>query len=297
MSHGPGGAGRFRSTRRRARWSGALGTAALAALAIGWACAEAPETGNEETPLASLGAAADSGWVPIFNGRDLTGWTPKIRYSVVGLDSRDTFRVVDGLLTGAYDDYEAFDGRFAHLFYERPLSSYDLRVEYRIHGEQLPDGESWARANSGVMFHAQSPESMGVDQDFPISLEAQFLRGLGEGARPTGNLCTPGTDVEFEGTRTEAHCIESTSPTYEGDDWVTLELVVRGDERIAHIVEGDTVLAYARPRIGGGVVNDFDPAVKIDGTPLTEGYIALQSESHPVQFRRVWLREVRPPGS
>jgi hypothetical protein len=47
------------------------------------------------------------------------------------------------------------------------------------------------------------------------------------------------------------------------------------------------VLEYERPTIGGGVVNDFDPAVKKDGVVLSEGYIALQSESHPIEFRRV----------
>ncbi len=264
-------------------------------LLVPWvmACGDAPSPGGGGR--ASGATAADSGWIPIFNGRDLTGWTPKIRHSVAGLDSMETFRVVDGLLTVTYDRYDAFEGRFGHLFYDRPLSSYDLRVEYRIVGEQLADGESWARANSGVMFHAQSPASMPPEQDFPISLEAQLLRGLGEGPRPTGNLCTPGTDVEYQGTRTDQHCIESSSPTFDGDGWVTLDLVVRGGDRIVHLIDGDTVLAYAHPRIGGGVVNDFDPAAKVDGAPLTEGYIALQSESHPVQFRKVWLREVPPP--
>ena len=276
--------------RRAVRTMAGVGALVLPSL---WACGEAPAPRDEEARAAA--PAADSGWVPIFNGRDLAGWTPKIRHSVAGLDSLETFRVVDGLLTVSYDDYDAFEGRFGHLFYDRPLSSYDLRVEYRIVGEQLADGESWARANSGVMVHAQSPASMPPEQDFPISLEAQLLRGLGDGPRPTANLCTPGTDVEFQGVRTEEHCIESSSETFDGDEWVTLDLIVRRDDRIVHLIDGDTVLTYAHPRIGGGVVNDFDPAAKVDGTPLTGGYIALQSESHPVQFRKIWLREVSPP--
>ena len=43
---------------------------------------------------------------------------------------------------------------------------------------------------------------------------------------------------------------------------------------------------------GGGNVNGHDPAQKPDGTPLTRGYISLQSESHPIQFRRVELLDL-----
>jgi len=257
--------------------------------------------GGEPSPRAEEAAsdatspdpAVDTAWTPIFNGQDLSGWTPKIRYSEPGLDSLDTFRVEDGLLTVSYDGYTTFGNRFGHLFYDRPLSSYDLLVEYRFLGEQAEGGEDWARANSGVMIHAQPPESMPPDQDFPISLEAQFLAGLGEGERPTANLCTPGTEAEIDGTRLAAHCTPSTARTVPIGEWVTVELIVRGGDRIAHVMDGDTVLAYESPEIGGGVVNAFDPAAKPDGSPLSQGRIALQSESHPIQFRRVWLRERR----
>ena len=265
---------------------------AVAALA---ACAEGEaESGSDGAPDAaarSSSAAPDTAWTPIFNGQDLSGWTPKIRFSEPGVDSLGTFRVEDGLLTVSYDGYSTFGDRYGHLFYEHSLSSYDLLVEYRFVGDQVEGGQGWARANSGVMLHSQSPESMLPDQDFPISLEAQFLAGLGEGERPTANLCTPGTEAEIDGVRIEAHCTPSTSPTIPIGEWVTVELIVRGVERIAHVMDGDTVLAYESPEIGGGVVNAFDPAAKPDGAPLSQGHIALQSESHPIQFRKVWIRE------
>ena len=49
-------------------------------------------------------------WVKLFNGKDLTGWTPKIRYFELGDNNRDTFRVRDGLLQVRYDGggYEKF---------------------------------------------------------------------------------------------------------------------------------------------------------------------------------------------
>jgi len=251
--------------------------------------------------LVGPGAAAQAApyggaeWQALFNGEDLTGWIPKIRGHAAGEDPYGTFRVQDGLLTVGYERYGgAFDERFGHLFFETPFQHYVLRIEYRFIGEQLPDGPGWAFRNSGVMFHAQAPESMAPNQDFPISLEAQFLGGDGVDPRSTGNLCTPGTHVEMDGELVEAHCVDSSSDSYHGDRWVTVELVVRGHEEIRHVVEGDTVLSYRRPVVGGGTVNDFDPAAKRDGTALDGGWIALQSESHPLQFRGVWIREIEP---
>ena len=231
-------------------------------------------------------------WIPLFNGRDLTGWTVKISGSDLGEDPWGTFRVEDGLLTVGFESYDDFGDRFGHIFYEEPFSHYQLRVEYRFVGTQAPGGPGWAFKNSGVMFHSQSPESMLRDQDFPISLEVQFLGGDGVDERPTANLCTPGTHIEMDGVMVENHCITASAPTYPGEEWVTVELLVLGDSLIAHIVEGDTVLAYSRPVIGGSVVNNYNEAVKVDGQALTGGYIALQSESHPIQFRQVLLRRL-----
>ena len=198
--------------------------------------------------------------------------------------------MADGILSVTYEGYrEPFDDRFGHLFHTAPVSSYRLRVEYRFVGDQFAGGPSWALRNSGVMFHAQSPESMGLDQDFPISLEAQFLGGNGEDPRPTANLCTPGTHVAIRGVVETRHCIEADAPTIHGDRWVTVELEVRGDSIIRHYVDDELVLEYTRPVVGGGEVNGFDASAKNDGAPLGSGYIAIQSESHPVEFRRIDL--------
>ncbi len=244
--------------------------------------------------IAACSPQAEEEWIPLFNGQDLTGWTLKIMGSELGEDPWNTVRVEDGLLTVNYENYENFGDRFGHLFYEEPFSHYLLRVEYRFIGTQLPDAPGWAFKNSGIMFHSQSPQSMLVDQNFPISLEAQLLGGNGEEERPTANLCTPGTHAEINGVLVEDHCITATAPTYHTEEWVTMDLLVLGDSLIAHIIDGDTVLAYSRPVIGGGSVNVFDEAVKQDGKLLTEGYIALQSESHPIQFRQVLLKRIEP---
>jgi len=231
-------------------------------------------------------------WIDLFNGRDLDGWIPKITGYPMGENFANTFRVSDGLLQVRYDGYERFDGRFGHLFFKTPFSHYRLVVEYRFVGEQVPGGPDWARRNSGVMIHSQDPATMGRDQDFPISVEVQLLGGLGEGRRPTGNVCTPGTEVVIDGKQAANHCIESTSPTFDGDQWVRSETIVLGDSLIVHLINGDTVMQYTKPTIGGGAVSHFDPAVKADGTPLKSGFISLQSESHPIDFRRVSLLDL-----
>lgn len=233
-------------------------------------------------------------WVELFNGNDLTGWVAKIRGYPAGENFADTFRVVDGAITVAYDGYDEFSNRFGHLFYREPFSHYRLRVEYRFVGDQAAGGESWATRNSGVMVHSQDPTTMPPEQDFPISLEAQFLGGLGDGeSRPTANLCTPGTHVEYQGEFTSQHCIESAADTFHGDQWVTVEVLVLGDDRLVHYANGTPVIEYEKPTLGGGVVSGHRPEMKPEGKPLTAGFIALQSESHPIQFRRVSLLNLK----
>lgn len=230
-------------------------------------------------------------WIPLFNGRNLDGWTPKITGHVLGDNYADTFRVEGGVLKVDYAGYAAFEQRFGHLFYERPYSYYRLRIDYRFTGVQAPGGPgAWAVRNSGVMVHAQSPQSMLLDQDFPISIEAQFLGGLGDGTpRPTASVCTPGTEIVFRGGLYPQHCLVADAPTQDGDQWVSVEVEVLGAAQISHRVNGELVLAYQLPQIGGGVVHNFDPAEKPDGRLLDTGYIAMQSESAPIEFRRVAL--------
>jgi HEAT repeat protein len=232
--------------------------------------------------------ARERTWIQLFNGKDLEGWTVKIKGHPLNDNHGDTFRVEDGVLKVLYDKYANFDGKFGHLFYKERFSHYRLRVEYRFLGEQIAGGPSWAVRNSGVMIHGQSPESMDRDQEFPVSIEVQFLGGDGRNPRPTGNLCTPGTNVVMRGELVTRHCTDSTSETFHGDQWVMVEVEVHGDGSIKHIVNGKTVLEYEKPQ-----VDDRDPdgrkLIK-DGVKLIrEGYIALQSESHPIEFRKVEL--------
>jgi enterochelin esterase-like enzyme len=239
--------------------------------------------------LAQAAPADQEEWVSLFNGRDLTGWTPKITHHEVGENYGNTFRVEEGLLKVRYDQYKSFDRQFGHLFYKEPFSYYRLVVEYRFVGEQAkgPPG-SWALRNSGVMLHSPDPRTMPREQDFPISIEAQFLGGLSDGKpRSTMNVCTPGTEIVYQGSIYPDHCLSSSSKTFDGDQWVRAEVLVLGSGHITHFANGEKVLEYSLPQYGGGAVSNFNAATKPDGQLIEGGYISLQSESHPVDFRKV----------
>ncbi|MCC8020308.1 MAG: DUF1080 domain-containing protein [Rikenellaceae bacterium] len=233
---------------------------------------------------------ATENWVPLFNGSDLEGWTPKFAGFAAGENYANTFRVEDGILKISYEDYEdGFNGHFGHLFTDGVYSSYILRLEYRFVGEQAEGAPAWAYRNNGAMLHSQHPETMGLWQNFPVSVEAQILGGNGTDERPTANVCTPGTTVAVGGERVEAHCSPSRAETYHGDRWVTMDVVVFADSLVHHIIEGDTVLTYTALQIGG---NPVDGAPVFAPGPLREGHIAIQAEGHPTEFRRIDILEL-----
>jgi hypothetical protein len=243
-------------------------------------------------------------WESLFNGIDLTGWDIKIAGFELNDNHKNTFLVEDNMIRVNYKEYDKFTTEYGHMYYNKPYSHYKIRLQYRFTGNQVPGGASWNVRNSGIMLHSQSAASLGLDQDFPISLEMQYLGGLNAGERTTGNLCTPGTIVDIKGKTTEEHCINSTSKTYNGDQWVTAEAIVMGDSIVYHMIEGDTVLVFTNPKIGGGYVGsnhtfkdgkvgNEDDWMKKQNTALGSGYIALQAESHPIDFRNIELLNLK----
>jgi len=246
---------------------------------------------------AAVGRADEPAWRPLFNGKDLAGWTPKIRGQALGDNYGDTFRVEDGLLKVVYDPakYPTFGEKFGHLFFDEPFSRYRLRIEYRFVGEQCPGGPGWAIRNSGVMLHGEDPKGMTLDQDFPASIEVQFLGGAAEGERTTANLCTPGTNVVYRGKLHTPHCTNSSSKTYRGADWVTVEIEVDGDRVIRHTIDGTAVLEYEQAQLDPADAHAAKLAETRGGRLLLDGgTISLQSESHPIEFRRVDIQELPP---
>lgn len=238
---------------------------AFLALTFMMSCTETESANN---------ADSEEEWVELFNGENLDGWDLKIRGYELNENYNNTFRVEDGLLKVRYDEYDGYNERYGHIFYDEPFSYYRLQVEYRFIGEQAPDGPGWAFRNNGIMFHSQSAESMELDQDFPASIEFQLLGGDGEQERSNGNICTPGTHVVVDGSLITDHCISSGGPTNHGDEWVTAELVALGSSEIQHLINGEVVMEYAKPQLD-------------EGQLISGGYFALQAESHPADIRSV----------
>ena len=235
--------------------------------------------------------AQESKWVPLFNGKDLSGWTIKISKRPLGENFANTFRVEDGILKVSYDGYEKFDEQFGHLYSNLAYSHYILRLEYRFTGKMMADAPHYVNLNSGIMLHAQPPQSMRFDQGFPASLEMQFLADEGKGARSTGNLCTPGTHVEMGGQLVTKHIVKSSAPTFPAEEWVRAEVEVRGNEELIHRINGVEVLRYQRPQLDP--TNNNAPAtdqIELGGNLLLSyGHIALHAEGQPVWFRKIEL--------
>lgn len=234
----------------------------------------------------------ESNWEYLFNGKNLDGWEIKIRNHELGYNYNNTFKVKDGSLKVSYENYENFDNKFGHIFYTtKKFKNYHLSLDYKFSGSHLNGAPGWSIKNSGIMLHCQHPSTMLIDQEFPVSAEAQLLGGLGEGDRSTANICSPGTDIDINGKKAEYHCINSSSQTYNNDEWVNVEVIVYSDSIIHHLVEGDTVLTYSNLRVGGGEIPENYLTKK--GQILDEGYISLQSEGHPVEFREIKIKELK----
>lgn len=243
-------------------------------------------SGEDSRPKAS----AKGRWVRIFNGKNLEGWTPKFTGHDLGDNFGNTFRVKDGLLTVSYDQYKQFDGQFGHLFYKEKVSHYKIRVEYRFTGKQIAGGPDWALFNSGVMIHCQSPESMGRDQKFPVSIEAQILGDDGSGKRTTGNACTPGTLLVLGGKLITDHCAITSHTAVAPGKWTTMVVEVHGSAKVKHILNGQVVSEYEKPQLDpDDPEGEAQKLIPGDDRLLSEGYVSLQAETHPIEFRKVEL--------
>ena len=283
-----------RNLFRAPRGLSACRTVGLLLLTCALGCRH-PEAAPTSCAAAAGKPAQEGEWIQLFNGRDIKDWIVKLNHHALNENYGNTFRVEDGLLKVRYDQYGEFGDRFGHLFYKQPFSHYRLAVEYRFVGNLQRGAPDYAVLNSGVMLHSQDPKTILLDQNWPISIEFQFLAGLPDGKpRATGCVCTPGTHVVYNGKLTEAHIIQSSADTYPPGEWVRAEAIVHGNESIVHIVNGRKVLEYTHPQVGGGVASGYDPAMFQEGRALSEGFIALQSEGQPVDFRKVEIKVLKP---
>ena len=238
-------------------------------------------------------APTEAAWQSIFDGHDLAGWVPKINHHRLGMNAHDTFVAKDGVLHISYDKYDRFHDEFAHLIYKTPLSNYRLRLDYRFVGDDTPGGPPWSKRNSGVMILGQSPVSIGLDQPFPVSIEIQLLNGTPTEAKTTGNVCSPGTNISIDGVLITKHCVVSASRPYAGEAWVHLEVEVRGSDTVLVEVDGIPVMRFDKPQLDPTDLRAMELYLAQPGRSLAleSGYISLQGEGHPIDFRNI---EIRP---
>lgn len=237
-------------------------------------------------------AAEAEQWHELFNGKDLSGWTIKIANRPLNENYADTFRVQDGVIKVSYDGWDKFDKRFGHLYTNQPYSNYILRLEYRITGKGIDDAPHWAKLNSGVMIHSQSPLSVRLEQAFPVSMEFQFLAVGATAGKQTANAVTPGTNLQLNGKLLMDHVIDSKSKLFPLDEWITAEVEVRGNQEVVHRINGVEVLRYQHPQLDP---RDEDAQrLLAAGAPLqlSFGHIALQAEGQPIWFRNIRLRQL-----
>lgn len=253
-------------------------------------CKEKQQNTNKNEKSVSISSKE---WTSLFNGKNLEGWQPKINGYPLNENYNNTFKVENGVIKVSYENYDNFSNQFGHLFYKTPFSTYKLRLEYRFVGQQATGGESWATKNSGIMIHCQSPESMLLNQGFPLSLEVQLLGGVNPNeARPSGNLCTPATHVVMDKQLVTEHCIKANCKTYYGEEWIKAEVVVTKDS-ITHFIDDKAVITYSNPTIGGEYLDTTSKDIQSKtGEALTDGYISLQSESHPIEFKNIEILEL-----
>ena len=239
-------------------------------------------------------ANEDSDWISLFNGHNLDGWTVKIAGHPINENIHNTFYVEDGMLKVSYSGYEKFDMQFGHIFTNLAYSDYILRLDYKILGSGLPDAPDWTNLNSGVMIHAQSPQSMRIEQGFPVSIEAQFLSEGATAGTQTGNAVTPGTHVVMDGKLSTKHINDSDSELFPLDSWVTFEVEVHGNREIIHRVNGKEVIRYAQPQLDDADIDAKRLLAMGANRQLSRGFIALQAEGQPIWFRNIQLKVLTP---
>jgi len=229
-------------------------------------------------------------WVSLFNGKNLDGWVPKIAGYKPGENFGNTFRVEDGILSTRYDKYDSFSNRFGALYYDKKFTNYRLKVEYRFVGNTAPGAPSWGYRDGGIQYHCQPPATIGLDQAFPVCLEYNLLGGNGKDERPSGEICASGIYIEINGKRNSSYCTPpAVKRTFSGDQWVTAEIDIRAG-KITHYVNGEQIIQFENPKYDStnAIAKNF---IKGGNDLVKDGYISLQSNSHPMDFRKIEILE------
>lgn len=243
-----------------------------------------------------LPALAQPEFQPIFNGRDLSGWSPVLENAAPGKDPQGLVTVHDGAIH-MYQNVKGGDlVPFGVIASDKSYSRYHLRFQYRWMGKKFSPRTNDIR-DAGVIYHAY--ESAKV---WPKGIENQVQEGdTGDliwcesngltWMRPAGQYAPegqglPGLLPENGGILREIgfkYEYIGRYPEYDNyEGWTNVDIIAQADEWAIHKANG-----RVRARL-----RDFK---KPDGTPLKEGRITLQMEGAEIQYRNVELKELPEP--
>jgi len=243
-------------------------------------------------------ASRDGVWRPLWNGRDLDGWTTWTRTVVQDRDSQRVFTVVPDA-----------DGRpairisgevFGELRTTASFHNYHLRLQFKWGEKKWPPRDApGTPRDSGLLYHVHSAPGAG-GRTWARSIELQIqehdvgdLYAVGSviavrakarpGTMPTLYEYDPSGEWTFfsQSQGASGRCIKQGDHEKASGEWNTVELICFKDDSI-HIVNGAVMMRLHGPmRIDGDV-----PA------PITSGPIILQSEGAEVFYRDIEIRPI-----
>ncbi|WP_428333202.1 3-keto-disaccharide hydrolase [Novosphingobium sp.] len=244
---------------------------------------------------APMGMPRDGDWHPLFNGRDLSGWTlfldgvgDRDRYGAIGIEG-DVLHVLGPQYRGPTR------AAMGYLATDRVYENYHLSLEYKW-GTLRYDPRTLYKRDSGILYHVPP----GHEMLWPDCVEYQIMEyhtgdalpinhraieAISLGGMPSWPEDFPGNtryapQVDAGGNLRQWIHADGTFDTLEG--WNTVELIAQGD-KAAHIVNGRIVTA-----IYG--LQSQDPADKSRYVPLKGGRILLQIEGAEIMFRNIKIR-------
>lgn len=207
--------------------------------------------------------------MPLFNGKDLSGWEADVPARDTNPNAPPSFVVRNGMLV-------SMGKPEGHLLTTQPYKNYRLDVEYRFPGKG---------GNCGVLVHASRPRAL--YKMFPASIEVQMMSGN------AGDFWVIQEDIEVPD-------MEKRRPRAEGEKWGGAEGDARRilnltDDSEKPLGEWNTMVIEARERtitvwVNGDLVNRGVNAT------VDQGRIALQAEGTEVEFRKVEIGPLPPGG-
>jgi hypothetical protein len=246
--------------------------------------------------------AEDSAWVSIIpKTAALEDWTVKFAGKPVGENPDTLFRLSpEGYLWANHHTPASRTG-FGQLYYtKRKLSYYMVRAEYRFTTEKSVSGyDTWTNQNNGLMIH--SPEPAAVSGNWPNSIEVQLLgpKNTNEsGVVPsstwpvgkTANMCIAGDAfyVNYNGNNNYTqHCTPASYPdAWKGTripwdgEWSDVTVRALADSAVEHYIRGQKVFTTTKIRM------------KSTGTPVKDGYLAIQAEGTSTLFRKIEILDL-----